>query len=619
MKLNLQQRYGLSIIGLTFAVIIVLAGTLLFRFQKSIHLLTESTEKVTESDLLTQYRYRGAMLTEFLANDLALPLSRLNMKQIDTVLNLARKQQGVRRVQLFDLDQRIIHNGKKPIPTQNQYIHDEFAKLALEADGVQIQTSFESMDFARPVVIDKRVLGGIVVSIDLTAVREDLKNIRVQMDLISRENVRNNMFAIACLALVLGLVGFIIAMWLARNLSRPILKLGEISRQIAHGKFDVDPLEDRKDEIGDLAKEFKKMAEELKLTTVSKSYVDNIIGQMLDTMIVVGLDGTIARVNKAAAELLGYAEQEMNGLSFDGLIATESFKKNGLSNIRNGQPYLGVELEYVAKDGRKIPVQFSGAMVHESDGKAQGIVCVARDVTELKKHQKFTVIGQLAAMIAHELRNPLGAIQNAIYYLREALAQSTLFKEDANLETFMDIANKEIQRSGVIVGELLDYSREVKLAPQPTHLKTLISESHGTLKIPDNIHVLFQGEEDFPLVNVDAQKLHQVAQNLSTNAIQAMPNGGNLTITTSMETDPMHAVWIKIDFQDTGVGIAEENLKHVFDPLFTTKLKGTGLGLAICNEIVKAHGGYIKVQSKLNEGTLFTVCIPVQFSQVKAA
>lgn len=226
------------------------------------------------------------------------------------------------------------------------------------------------------------------------------------------------------------------------------------------------------------------------------------------------------------------------------------------------------------------------------------------------RSEKLAAIGQLAASVAHELRNPLGAIRNTIFYIQEALKGSPL-EEDGNLIEMVKLADQEAQGAANIIQDLLDYSRIVKLTPQPTDVNALLRVSLRKQTPPAQVSVVENLDEGLPSTWLDPQKMAQVFSNLITNAMQAMPKGGEIRLhTRTRGHDSPEEVLVVVE--DTGTGIASDNLNRIFDPLFTTKAKGTGLGLTISQGIVEAHGGKIEVTSVLNKGTTFTVRLPIK-------
>jgi signal transduction histidine kinase len=230
--------------------------------------------------------------------------------------------------------------------------------------------------------------------------------------------------------------------------------------------------------------------------------------------------------------------------------------------------------------------------------------------------QKLAAIGQLASGVSHELRNPLGAISNAIYYVKDSLKDHAILIEDPTLKEILVLAENETKNMNRIIKDLLDFSREQKLDVESTDVNRLLKEMRPVLEVPENISLVENFKEDLPPAEIDAQRMRQVFLNMAQNAIQSMPMGGKLIITTGHLLDQQELDFITVSFRDTGVGMDPDTLQKAFEPLFTTKARGTGLGLPICLGIVEKHGGKILVESEPNKGTTFTIQFPLR-RQVK--
>jgi PAS domain S-box-containing protein len=219
----------------------------------------------------------------------------------------------------------------------------------------------------------------------------------------------------------------------------------------------------------------------------------------------------------------------------------------------------------------------------------------------LLKHERLAAIGQLAAMVGHDLRNPLSGIKNASYYLRKK--QPNLTDSSINMLNTIDVA---VEHSNSIINDLLDFSRELHLELEEVSPKSLTDYSLLSIKIPSNVK-LRDRTQNTPMIWVDTNKIERVFTNLIKNAIDAMSHGGILNIATT-EIDGK----IEFTFSDTGIGMSTEVMSKIFTPLFTTKAQGMGFGLAICKRIVEIHNGKISVTSVPGEGSTFTVTLPIE-------
>ena len=220
---------------------------------------------------------------------------------------------------------------------------------------------------------------------------------------------------------------------------------------------------------------------------------------------------------------------------------------------------------------------------------------------ELLKSERLAAIGELAGMVGHDLRNPLTGIKNSAYFLKK---KGSAISPDQSKE-MLEIIEKCVDYSNKIISDLLDYSRDIHLELKECSPRQLILESLVMVQVPENVKIVnnLLHKQTF---KVDPDKIKRVFVNLIKNAEDAMPNGGKLTIDGRVNGH------FELSFEDTGVGMSEELLPKLFSPLFTTKAKGMGFGLAICKRIVEAHGGSIAVKTAKDQGTTFTLILPIE-------
>ena len=229
----------------------------------------------------------------------------------------------------------------------------------------------------------------------------------------------------------------------------------------------------------------------------------------------------------------------------------------------------------------------------------------------LIRKEKLAVLGQLAGGVAHELRNPLAVIKNAAYCLNLVLEEP-----DVEIREMLEILDKQVGTADKIISSLLDFARTRPPIRRKVDVNDVVRETLSRTPLPDapRVEVVLELDEDLPPILADPDQLVQVFGNLVRNGVQAMSQGGQVTIKTSEECrgDPGgRPEWVTVSVADSGAGISEENLKKIFEPLFTTKAKGIGLGLALVKTLVEGHGGTIGVESQVGEGSTFTVRLPI--------
>ncbi len=227
----------------------------------------------------------------------------------------------------------------------------------------------------------------------------------------------------------------------------------------------------------------------------------------------------------------------------------------------------------------------------------------------MKERDRLAALGEMAAGLAHEIRNPLGAIKGAA----QLLSPNDVPSESSE---FLGIIVEEVNRLNNVVSQFLDYARPYRGEPTPLDLNDVIRKTATLFGTDAKVEIVLALDEGVPRVKADAEQLRQVFLNLAINAVQAMPDGGKLTISTALREArraggaPPAQQWIEVRFRDTGGGIPPGERKNLFIPFFTTKEKGTGLGLPISQRIVENHGGVIEVRSRLGVGSTFTVVLP---------
>lgn len=220
------------------------------------------------------------------------------------------------------------------------------------------------------------------------------------------------------------------------------------------------------------------------------------------------------------------------------------------------------------------------------------------------RSEKLAAVGQLASSVAHELRTPIGAIKNSIFFIKRKIRK----EPKANIENVADllkIVENESERSTKIVSNLLGFTQTSKPSVAPTNVRYTIDETIKRLNTPNTVSLINKVEYTLPDVLIDSAQIEQVFLNIMQNSYQAMPKGGELKITANVSDK-----FINIQFSDTGTGIQKKFIKKIFDPLFTTKTDGIGLGLAFSYGVIKRHGGDIDVKSEEGKGAVFVVSLP---------
>jgi two-component system, NtrC family, sensor histidine kinase HydH len=247
--------------------------------------------------------------------------------------------------------------------------------------------------------------------------------------------------------------------------------------------------------------------------------------------------------------------------------------------------------------------EYALALVDVRTGELARSMADLEDTQEkLVFQERLAAIGQMAAAVGHELRNPLAVLTNTLYLIRAGFSD----EEEQRMGRHVDRAEREVGAAVVIVESLLEFARAREPLDEPVDLGDLVEEALSVAPPPEGVEVVHEGLESAPAVRADHQQLRQVLLNLITNAYQAMGGVGVLTVRAQSDPD----TGVELAVSDTGSGMDSETLEHVFDAFFTRKAKGIGLGLAVTKRIVEAHGAAIAVESEPGAGTTFAITLP---------
>lgn len=343
-----------------------------------------------------------------------------------------------------------------------------------------------------------------------------------------------------------------------------------------------------------------------------KAFSDNLVENVPIGLIAIDDSEKIVSFNHVAEAVLGISIEKVLKKKAKEILPPELLQQIQRPDIKKG--IVEQEINCLMQNGRRIPLQVSATLLHDEDGTFLGHILLFKDLRELQalrreiaRNQRLASIGRLAAGVAHEIRNPLSSIKGFATYFKDR------YRENKDDQQTADIMIQEVERLNRVVGQLLEFARPVTIAKKSTPIEVVINNSLKLIEneaLAKNIKV----ETDFPSsvneVLIDPDRINQVLLNLYLNAIEAMENGGRLTIALIWDEE---SKWIKISVTDTGCGIKKEALPQIFDPYFTTKPSGTGLGLAIVHNIIEAHDGKMKVESSPGKGTAVILFLPISF------
>jgi len=332
--------------------------------------------------------------------------------------------------------------------------------------------------------------------------------------------------------------------------------------------------------------------------------------------------GTIRVMNVAAQRILGYSlEQALGKRSRDILRVSGGGPDPMEKTLKSGEEFCSYEFRAIRHDGREIPLGMTTNVLPGSNGKTDGVIGSFVDLTEIEKmrrelrnQDRLATIGELAAGLAHEIRNPVAAIRGSVEELGRNL------DDPATARSLADIAIRECDQLNQIVTGFLEFARHSTAARQTFDLRELLEETATLLNREVRhrplINIACAVGDEAALVCLDRGQLKQAFVNIGKNSLEAMPEGGTLHISLEKQNG---ADKVRVTFRDSGVGIPRDQLERIFEPFFTTKRRGFGMGLAVVQKIVSSCGGTIEVSSTEGKSTEMTVVLPLKSSADEAA
>lgn len=333
-------------------------------------------------------------------------------------------------------------------------------------------------------------------------------------------------------------------------------------------------------------------------------------------------NGKITSWNPEAERITGAPGAEVLGRSLEAVIPGAHARV--LEAAGSGEKFRA-RLRHRNRRGEDLHLGLAGSRLLAGEIDPGGYVVIFQDVTQvvemeaqLRRHERLAGIGQLAADLAHEIRNPLAAISGSIQILEGGVDSD----ESDETQRLMSIVVRETDRLNALITDFLQFARPAPARPEPVAIEAVLRDMAQIFESvrPPSVELSIEASPDLRVV-ADDRQLRQLLWNLFLNAVQAMPDGGCLEIRAqraaaqgaSLERRSGNAEapsWVEIRVADTGTGIAEDVLERIFDPFFTTKKEGSGLGLATVHRIVEGNGGHVKVESAVGRGTRFCVLLP---------
>lgn len=422
--------------------------------------------------------------------------------------------------------------------------------------------------------------------------------------------------SISAILLIIFIIGsYVLAGYIIRPIESILIKV----KDVAAGRFDTPLVINSKDELGLLSSKINTMTRNLSSYTNQlkqaveetrsvKDHFESVIEQSADAIHIVDLSCHVIQVNQAFEKLYGWKSHELIGKPLNiipGFLLEDVREK--IDALLQGERQLLSETLRIQKDGTLVEVNISTSPVRSEEGEIISFVSISRDMTErnrmdemLRRSEKLTTVGQLAAGVAHEIRNPLTTLRGFLQLQQQNNKLNRLHNE---------IMLSELERINFIVGEFLILSKPQAVLYQTKDVRHILGDVLSLLDSEAHLYGVefkFDFECDPFEVHCEENQLKQVFINILKNAMEAMPQGGVILLEI-FRPNPNH---IGISIVDEGVGIPEHIMPKIGEPFFTNKENGTGLGLMVSQRIIEGHKGSIEIKSKLGKGTRIVIILP---------
>jgi PAS domain S-box-containing protein len=583
-------------------------------------------ERHQRTAIVEEMRRRGEVLARSLAAVSQGPLLLYNFSALEQNVARVATEADVLYAIVLDGDGKVAAHSRQParvgqeLPTASDR---EAAHTTVPLMREVATSRGPVLDFAVPVMVNGQKWGTVRVGLSQRRMAAEIERTRWEL---------------AALTLAVLFISAVAAAIIARRVSRPVQQLAEGAVAIARGDLDqrIEPATD--DEIGRLAATFNHMATELgqRRTALEaantelrrgleqlvdlKSYTDNILSSLATGIVTVDLEGRVVTLNPAAELMTGFFAGEVRGRYCTEVFShTPDVAEHLMETLANHVAVPGVTLTLRRRNGRTVPVELSTAPLRGAEGKELGALGAFRDLTRvrqledrLRRSDRLAALGEMAAGLAHEIKNPLTALLTFSRHLTRR------FDDPDFRDKFQAVVPRELERINLIVERLLELSRPPRLVFKPLRLPAVLErviELYAERVDAQDVQVSREWSRDLPAIWADHEALYRAFVNLVANALDVMPRGGRLTV---------RATWtdgetvgrgggrrVAVEIEDTGPGIAADDLDRVFNPFFSTKDGGTGLGLALTHKIVEEHGGSIDVRSTRGAGATFRIVLPL--------
>ncbi len=590
MILRLRTQYTLAIASVVVLTALALAAVIVYSSSRAAILRTETISRAASERLISEMRNRAELASHLVAENIVNAYYMYDMERMDNVLSAAMSQPNLVTAEVFDLEGRIVHDGTGSAAYGDRGVGSELlAALTISRSGDAIVRMSEDAVYATtPLLMGDDVIGGTTVALSLAELKQQIILLEAEFDTLNRQAVRHGVFAIVLAAALIVGVAALIASRVAARLSRPITNLSRAALEIGKGLPTMHVEAQGAREIVDLVDSFNSMARDLSNTTISLDRLEDVVAERTSQ---------IRAANQRLRSEIGHRKR-----------AEEELQRH-----RD-------RLELLVVERTQELTESNCLLKREIKERIEAERSRQQLEAQLLRAKKMESLGMLAGGVAHDLNNILTGIVSYPELLLHQIPPDSKLAEP--LRTIMSSG----ERAAAVVQDLLTMARRGVASMEPRDLNAIVDEYLMTPEFkslaaarPD-VDVQVRRSDQSQWIMGSRVHLIKSIANLVMNAFEAMPDRGTVRIETRRaeaggsadrsDVSP-HAV---LEISDTGIGISHDDLERIFEPFYTKKKlgrSGSGLGMAVVWGTVQDHDGRIDVDSRLSEGTTFTVFFPV--------
>ncbi len=626
--MSIRTKYLLLLTLLAIVAAGLAAGLTSYLLSSSFERVSRASEKRVAQALIQQLEQEAIRRTQLLAWSLSDAIYHVDIQTIKTLISASLSHEGVREVAVYDSAGQVLYDGAEGVKTVGAALERDIVRQALASGRLAAKIHQNDVEVTTPVVIGRRLIGGVYMRLDKKIVANELAALRRALTEIEAESEARRDTVMLVLMAVFSFFGILTAIYISRNMADPVRLLTRYTGLIgkvpaADIAYDLYELGAREDEIGQLSRSIVATTKELEATTVSRNHVSALLRAMPDPIFVVALTGEIEEVTPAMVEQLGRSAEELCGRDYReflecGALDLDSIISQKVSSIA------GLEGRLTHQG---TPVSVAAAAFLDSASKNPCVVIAVRDIEELVKVQNAlratrdeAQAANLAkstflANMSHEFRTPLNAIIGFTDLL--LLDQSRRMTPEQQQEYFQIIRDSGHHLLGII-NDVLDMSKietgKMELHAEMTLLKkpveSAVNMMSGRAK-EARTEISLELDASLEAV-VDSRLFRQVALNLIANAIKFTTAGGRILVVLRRN----HQGQVVFAVIDNGIGMNQEDAKRVLHPFeqadasLSRTYEGTGLGLPLVTKMVELHGGIFRLLSRPGRGTVAFVRLP---------